>query len=481
MKKNNVVQNYIYNTSYQILALIAPLITTPYVSRILGATGIGIYSYAQSVATYFMLAGAVGTTIYGQREIAFVRDDKKRCSEIFWQITLLRGGGVFLCSLIYFIVFCFGAEYSTVYRVLMVEIIATAFDVSWFFMGLENFKVTVIRNTIIKIIGIVAVFLFVKTSDDVLIYTMCLTLPILIGNISLWISLPKYLVKINIHLRDIIKHLKPSLTLFLPQLAIEVYTVLDKTMLGIFASNINEVGYYTQASKIIKVALTLVTSLGTVMLPAMSYAFAQGKKDVIVKSIKKAFHFVFLIGFAILFGICGVARTFVPIFFGTGYDEVAILMVVISPIIIIIAMSNVIGKQYLLPTMQEKNYTISVIAGAVVNFVLNFILIVKFDAIGASIATVCAELSVLLVQAFLVRKQIHLFQCIFPAIKYLICGGIMCGVVSFIGDILGKGVKVLLIQIMAGIVVYTLELLLTRDSMLLEGINMIKKKGNKRR
>ncbi len=476
MKTNNVIKNYIYNTAYQLLVLIAPLITTPYVSRVLGATGIGIYSYAQSIATYFTLAGAVGTTIYGQREIAFARDDKKRRSEVFWQITILRFVGVFIFGFIYFIIFGFGNEYSLVYRVLMIEVIATAFDVSWFFMGLENFKVTVIRNTIIKLIGIIAVFLFVKSSDDVLIYTMCLTLPIFLGNISLWISLPKYLVKVDINSHDIIKHLKPSLVLFMPQLAIEVYTVLDKTMLGILASNINEVGYYTQASKIVKVALMVVTSLGTVMLPAMSYAFAQGKIDEIKNSIKKAFHFVFMLGFAILFGLCAVAKNFVPIFFGPGYDKVVVLMIAISPILIIIAMSNVIGKQYLLPTKQEKYYTISVFTGAIVNFILNWILIVEFDAIGASIATVCAETAVLLFQAYFVRNQLNLFKCLLPAIKYFIYGAIMGICVYLLGEVLGQGVLVLVIQIIVGVLIYAFELIITRDSMLIEGLNMILKK-----
>lgn len=479
MKKTSVVKNYIYNTSYQLLVLLAPLITTPYVSRALGATGIGIYSYAQSIATYFTLAGAVGTTIYGQREIAFVRDDKKRRSEIFWQVSLLRFAGVFIASLIYFFAFCFGAEYSAVYQILLVEVVATAFDISWFFMGLENFRLTVIRNTIIKLAGIIAVFIFVKSSDDVLIYTMCLTLPIFFGNISLWISLPKYLVKVNVNVSDVLRQLKPSLILFLPQLATEVYTVLDKTMLGFFASNIDEVGFYTQASKIIKVALMLVTSLGTVMLPAMSHAYAEGKKDVIVKSITKAFHFVFMLGFAILFGICGIAKKFVPIFFGTGYDSVVLLMIFISPIIIFIAMSNVIGKQYLLPTKQEKAYTVSVFTGAIVNFILNWILIIKYDAIGASIATVLAEFSVLFVQAFLVRKQLNLFRCFMPAVKYFICGAIMFIGVYFIGEVLGSGVWTLLIQIVAGIVIYFVELAITKDSMMAEGINMVMRKIRK--
>lgn len=250
-------------------------------------------------------------------------------------------------------------------------------------------------------------------------------------------------------------------------------------MLGFFASNIDEVGFYTQASKIIKVALMLVTSLGTVMLPAMSHAYAEGKKDVIVKSITKAFHFVFMLGFAILFGICGIAKKFVPIFFGTGYDSVVLLMIFISPIIIFIAMSNVIGKQYLLPTKQEKAYTVSVFTGAIVNFILNWILIIKYDAIGASIATVLAEFSVLFVQAFLVRKQLNLFRCFMPAVKYFICGAIMFIGVYFIGEVLGSGVWTLLIQIVAGIVIYFVELAITKDSMMAEGINMVMRKIRK--
>lgn len=479
--KKSMVKNYIYNTLYQILVLIAPLITTPYVSRVLGATGIGIYSYAQSIATYFVLVGAVGTTLYGQREIAYVQNDPKRRTEVFWEITIFRFAAVLLCTAIYFLIFGLHGQYTIIYRILTLEVLATAFDISWFFMGMENFKTIVIRNTIIKICGIVLIFLFVKQPEDVTLYTLCLTLPIFVGNISLWFRLNQYLVKLDRSVfGGIPNHIKPIFILFFPQVAAEVYLVLDKTMIGFLASDIDQVGYYTQAQKIIKIVLMIVTSLGTVMMPAMSAAFAQGKTDEIVKNIKLAFRFVFMLAFALMFGICAVAEKFVPVFFGNGYDLVVPLMIVISPILVIIGMSNVIGKQYLLPTKQQGAYTSSIVTGAVVNFILNSVLICQFDAVGASAATVAAELSVTFVQCWHVRKQLPMKECLRPLFRYLILGMIMFLTVWGIGKILPRGVVSLGIMIAVGVAVYFGELLITKDELLMIGKNMFRKKQRSR-
>lgn len=474
---NKFVKNYIYNTSYQILVLLAPLITTPYVSRILGAEGIGIYSYAQSIATYFVLVGSVGTTLYGQREIAFAQNNPERRTAIFWQITILRFVTVSICTIAYYLIFGMGEQYTEVYRILTFEVLATAFDISWFFMGIENFRLTVIRNTIVKLTGIVLIFVLVKTPEDIPLYTICLTLPIFIGNISLWFSLPRYLTRFQKEFfSGIPNHFKPILVLFLPQIATEVYLVLDKTMIGLLSTGVDQVGYYTQAQKIIKIALLIVTSLGTVMLPAMSAAFSQGKTDEIRKNIKASMRFIFMIAFALMFGICVVATRFVPFFFGKGYDLVVPLMIVISPILVIIGVSTVLGKQYLLPTMQQTAYTISVVIGAMVNFFLNLILIRFYDAVGASIATVMAELAVTLVQCWFVRKQLPLCEYLQLFFRYFVLGLIMFIVVWVIGKILPDTTISLIIMIVMGILIYLLELVLTRDCLIKLGIDMFLKK-----
>lgn len=471
--KNTIARNYIYNILYQVVILISPLITTPYVSRVLGVTGIGVYNYTRSIATYFVLIGSVGTTLYGQREIAYNQDAPKKYSKCFWEITIFRFIMISICTVIYLFTFGNDPNYQMVYRTLAIEVFATAFDISWFFMGMENFKITVIRNTIIKVIGIILVFVFVKSEKDIILYTLCLTLPILVGNVSLWFSLPQYLVKTKVNLSGIFHRIKPILILFIPQMATEIYTVLDKTMLGVLSTNIDEVGFYTQSEKITKIVLMIITSLGTVMLPAMSFAYAQGKTKEIISSIQKGFSFIFLSGFALLFGLDAIVKNFVPFFFGTGYDEVVPLIIVISPILIIIGTSNVIGRQYLLPTQQQAIYTGSVIGGSVVNIIMNFILIPHHNAIGASVATVIAEFTVTFIQCWFVRKQLPLRKIFTNGIKYLVLAFIMGCIVYITGDILGSGVCVLVIQILVGIAVYLFELFITKDQFLLEGIRII--------
>ena len=478
MKNRRLIKNYVYNTMYQILVLIAPLVTTPYVSRVLGVTNIGIYQYSQSIANYFVLIGAVGTTLYGQREIAYLYNKPVERSIAFWEIEIFRLVTTIICTIFYFLIFCIHGSYPQIYAILTLEVIATAFDISWLYMGLENFKITVIRNTIIKLTGVICVFLFVKSPDDLGIYTMCVTAPMLVGNLSLWFSLKTYLVKTNLTVTLLITgikvRLKPILVLFLPQVAQDVYLLLDKTMIGIFGSNIDQVGYYSQGQKIVKIVLLIVTSLGTVMLPTMSASFARGDTESIKKSVKTAFRFIYMLSCALLFGLCAIAPRFVPIFYGKGYEPVINLIIIISPILVIIATSNVIGKQYLLPTNQQKAYSLSIIAGACVNFFLNMILIHFWDAVGASIATVIAELAVTMVECWHVKEQLPLKQCLTSGIQYGVYGIIMFIVVRGAGVIVPQGkVWALGLMIIIGMTVYLAEMLLMKDPMVKMGLMFI--------
>lgn len=480
MGKTKIINNYIYNTLYQVLLLISPLIITPYISRVLGVVNIGTYDYTQSIATYFVLIGAVGTALYGRREIAYLQSSPEQRTKAFWEIELFRIVSVFLFSILYYIAFCNNGSNAILFRILTIEIIATAFDISWFFMGMEDFKLVVIRNSIIKIIGILCVFAFVKTEKDLFIYALCMTVPIFIGNMSLWFTIRRYTVDVELYKNELIcgikKRLKPILILFLPQIAVDVYTVLDKTMIGLLAADISQVGYYSQAQKVIKVVLALVTSIGTVMLPAMSAKFAKGEYDDIKNAIERVFKFVFMLSFALLFGICGVVSEFVPVFFGKGYEPVISLMIIISPIIVIIATSDVIGKQFLLPTNQQYYYTSSIIIGAVVNFILNILLIPSWNAIGASVATVVAELSVTFTQCVFVRKQLPLRDCFSGSLRYLCYGFVMFLVVRAVGKaFIAKQIIKLIVMIATGVLVYFIELIITKDETVYMGLSVLKK------
>lgn len=481
MEKKSVKKNYLYNVTYQILLIILPLLTAPYISRVLGAESIGIYSYALSISAYFITFGSLGVDLYAQREIAYYQDDKKNYSRTFWEITILRAVTMSISIFIFYFTFASNGEYQVFYKILLIELIGKCFDISWFFKGVEDFKKIVLRNLVIKILSIIAIFTLVKTPDDLNLYFWIYVLSVILGNLSLWLYLPKYVCKVEIQSLKIFRHLKPTISLFIPQIAIQVYTLLDKTMIGAIYEDKSEVGYYEQGQKIINMLLTVITSLGTVMLPRIANFFANNKKNEVKSYMEKSFNFVFLLAFPMIFGIIAVAEDFVPIFFGPGYDKVAILMSVISPILLFIGMSNVIGTQYLLPTKRQKEYTISVVIGSIVNICINGCLIWNYGALGASIGTVVAEFTVTLVQIIIVRKEFEFKKIFKLAINYIIASIIMFIVCKIVSVIPLNEIISLIIQVLAGIATYGLILIILKEKFVLNILRQLKEKIKDRR
>lgn len=480
MAKSKIVKNYIYNTAYQLLLIITPLITAPYISRVLGVTGVSVANYVYSIVTYFILFGTVGSSLFGQREVAYYQDDPVKRSSVLKEIFAFRIVMVSASIAVYLLTAVRMSKYGTVYLLMIFELIATAFDISWFFQGMEDFKKTVVRNVVVKLAGIALIFLFVKSPEDVNKYAVCMTLPTLLGNLSLWAYLPKYIVKSPFSVKSVLGYVKPMLALFLPQIAMEVYTVLDKTMLGQFSANIDEVGYYTYSQHIVKMLLQIIASLGVVMLPAMANAFAKNDNKKITEMMGNSFKFVFMLGCPMMFGIAAVANNLVVWFYGDGYEPVGPLIMLISPIILIIGVSTITGRQFLLPTKRQSAFTVSVFCGAAVNFVLNLCLISRFGAIGASVATVVAEATVTAVQLFSVRKYLPLGKYFKENIKYLLFGAVMFAAVFALAQVT-SGILGTVIQVAVGGAVYLLLLVVTKDEILFKYAHIllgkIKKSG----
>ena len=476
MAKKSVAKNYIFNLSYQILIMILPLITTPYLSRVLGAKNIGIYSYTLSITTYFILFGSLGVAMYGQREIAYLQDNKKERTKTFYEILFMRFITLGISMIIFYFSFCVHGEYKIYYLILLIEIVANSLDISWFFQGMEEFKKTVLRNTLVKIISLVCIFSFVKTADDLGKYFLIYVLSNILGNLSLWLYLPKYTEKIKFKELKIFRHLKPTFWLFIPQVATQIYTVLDKTMIGTIVSDKSEVGYYEQAQKIVKLLMTMATSLGTVMMPRIAHTYAKGDKNKLKQYMNKSFAFITILAFPLMFGISSVVSSFVPMFYGSGYDKVKILIAIISPIIVAIGLSNVVGTQYLLPTKQQAKYTISVTTGAIVNLILNLLLIKSFKSVGASISTVIAEFAVTGVQFYLVRDQIKIKDVFKISYKYIIASVIMFIISICVGSLITNNLLSILIQVVVSIVVYFGILIIMKDKFLNEIIEVFKSK-----
>ena len=479
MKQKSISKNYLYNLFYQILVIVMPLITTPYLSRVLGAEAIGIYSYTLSIATYFILFGTLGISLYGQREIAYVQEDDKKRSITFWEILFLKIITMTISIFIFWVTYGMHGQYKIYYRILVIELISQCIDISWFFQGIEEFKKTVIRNSIVKLIFAICIFMFVKSPNDLIKYIVIIAGANLFGNMSLWMYIPKYIQKVAIKDLHVFKHLKPTILLFIPQIAVQIYTVLDRTMLGIIIEDKSEVGFYEQAQKVVKLLLTLITSLGTVMVPRMASTFAKGDKEQLKKYMYSSFSFVFFLAFPIMAGLILISGEFVPIFFGQGYEKVAVLINVIVPITLFIGLSNIIGTQYLLPTKRQTEFSISVIVGAIVNFILNIIVIKKYASIGASITTVIAEFLVTAVQFYFVRKEIDIKTVLRLSKNNIIATVIMFVIVYITTKVLTlHGIYSIIIQITEGCIIYGIILILLKDSLVNDVLNKVNEKRN---
>lgn len=469
-----MIKNFIFNLVYQILIVILPLITVPYISRVLGPQNVGIYGYTNSIVQYFILLASLSCNLYGSRQIAYVKDDKEKLNKTFWEIVILKGLISIAVIIVYylFVHFYIPNEYKLFSLIQIISIFTVLIDISWFFIGMEDLKKTVSRNLVVKLISLGLIFTLVKSSSDLLKYIGIIVISDFIGQGILWFYIKRYIKFENVKLQQSFKHLLPMIRLFIPQIAIQVYVVLDKTMIG-YLTNVAEVGYYDMAQKIVKLPLGVVTSLGLVLLPRISNLYANGEDEKIKYYITKSLNFVLFLALPIYFGILGISSNLVLWFLGESFAKSATIMKITSMIIVFIGMSNVIGVQLMLPLGKEKEFTISVTTGAVINFVLNSILIVKFASIGASISTVIAEFSVTLVQFIIMKKYFDLKQITKELIKYFIASILMFMVITLVGEIiLIKGILLTFIQIVLGIVVYFVILHFLKSEM----FNFIKEK-----
>ena len=384
--------NIILNTLYQILTLVTPLITAPYISRVIGADGIGIYSFTNSIQMYFAMFAALGTASYGAREISMNRNDVVKRSKLFWEIELLTVLTTLFCVIGWGIWIYFNKQYVLLYSILTISLFSVMADVSWFYVGLEQFKYIVFQNAIFKFVGIVAIFAFVKTQNDLCFYVFSMVATVFLSNLSMWVYLPKFLMKVNFRELNILRHFKETIIYFIPTIATSIYTILDKTLIGIYSINGLENGYYEQTTKIINMCKTLVfASVNTVLGSRIAYLFAENKTDEIKKKIEDSMDFILFSGIGIAFGLYGVAEVFVPWFFGAGYEKVIVLLQLMCPIIVIIGISNCLGAQYYTPAGFRAVSARFLIVGAVVNLILNLCFIPSLGSIGAVIASLIAE------------------------------------------------------------------------------------------
>ncbi len=475
-----VIKNYLYNASYQILNMLIPLITVPYISRVLGAHDVGINEYTNSWVTFFYLMGQMGVTLYGNREVAYHREDLYERSRTFWGVESLQVFTVSASLLAYlFAVFTFSTTFKYYFLMQGLWIVATGLDISWYFMGLENFRVTVVRNSVVRLVSVFLIFTFVKNVNDLGKYILILGGTQLVGNLTLWPYLRGNVVWVNIKKWHPFKHFYPALLLFIPTITTQVYLVLNRLMLGRMSTQ-TALGNFGQSDKIVKFVLAVVTATGTVMLPHVANKFAKGDIKGVRESLYSSFNFVSAVSIPMMFGLMAISQVFAPWFLGQQFLPSGKIMFIEAPIIVLIAWSNVTGTQYLMPVNRVKEFTTSVTIGAVSNVIFNLFLIEAWGANGAALATVGSEFLVTASQLVMIRKTISRRRLFHEQWKYFGSGLIMFIVVNRISVTINMTIANLVLEVLVGALIYILGLVLTQASIIGEAQKLISQRFSKK-
>lgn len=430
---SSVKKNLSLQTAYQLLSTCMPLITAPYLARKLGASQLGIFSFTSSIVAYFTLFAMLGTVNYGTRCIASVKDDREKRSKVFSSIFLFQlfvTIVAIIAYVVYLLFFC--SENRTIALIQGVALISCLLNINWLFFGVEDFQITVTRSIIIKILSVVLILVLVKKESDLWLYTLIMLGSTLLSNAILFLYLPRYVSFTNVSVGELKEHIKPNLVLFIPLLAMTVYHTMDKTMLGAL-STYEQSGFYYNSDKVVQIPYMVINGIATVMLPRMSYLLADNKQKEADQLFVTTLEGVAAVCIAISCGIAAVSKEFIPIFFGKGYDECILITIVFTPILLIKGFAVIARTQYLIPMKMENEFTKSVVGGAIVNLILNLILIPPYGAMGAAIATVVAELVACSMQFVSLRgRKLGLGKLFVKTLLYGIIGFAMIAIVRLV-------------------------------------------------
>lgn len=481
-KKASLKKNFVLNALLTMSGFIFPLITFPYVSRVLLAGGYGKVEFGTSVIATFSIFAQLGIPTYGIRACAKVRDNREELTRTAHELLLIN----LITTVLTYVALVVAIMVVPKYReerllliIMSLTMMLTSIGMEWLYKALEQYKYITIRSLVFKAIGVVAMFLLIHSEEDYIIYGAITIFAASASNILNLVNAHKYIGFRPVGGYDLRRHLKPIAIFFAMACATTIYTHLDNNMLGLMTTDV-DVGYYGAAVKIKNILVTIVTSLGAVLLPRASYYVEQGNMEEFRRITAKALNFVFLLAAPLTVYFTLFAKEGILLLSGDGFIGAITPMQVIMPTLFFIGITNILGIQILVPTGREKIVLYSEIAGAIVDVIINALLIPRMQATGAAIGTVVAEFVVLAVQYYVLRKEIgYAFRKI---CYWKIIAGIALGsVLSLAAMYLGLGVFfTLLVSAILFFGSYGLFLLMTKEGLMTELLNQVLDKIKKK-
>ena len=447
-----VLKNYLYNLSYQLLVIVLPVITTPYITRVFSSSALGSYGYYNSIVTYFILLATLGVANYGTKEIS---GHRKEVQKTFWGIYTLQVLATCLALVLYIAVcLIIPSMNNLIAYILGFSLLSRGLDISWLFQGMEDFKKITVRNTAVKLLGVASIFIFVKKPSDLYLYIVLLVGYDLLGQLSMWLPAREHIGRPHLDIVYAKQHIKPVILLFLPQIAISLYITLDRTMLGALSST-TDVGIYDQALKFLNILLTIVTSLGSVMLPRVSNLLSSGNQKAVNKLHEMSFLVYNLVIFPMVAGILIVNKDFVNFFLGKDFQDARYAIAIMVFRMFFIGWTNIMGIQILIPHNKNREFMLSTTIPAFFSIGLNILLIPSLGYIGASIVSVATEGLVWLIQLYFTRSYLKEIKILPSMLKILAASLVMYGILYVIQPLIHfPSVVNVLISALLGLLIY---------------------------
>ncbi|MDR1794431.1 MAG: polysaccharide biosynthesis C-terminal domain-containing protein [Erysipelotrichaceae bacterium] len=476
-----ILRNYFYNVLYQVVVLALPFFTTAYLSRTLGIESLGISEIVSARVQWFALFGVLGMQLYGIREIAKARDDKETLSKTFFELFVLQVVMVLLVSVLFLLSLQFQTTYLLYSYMQLLALVTAALDIAWFFYGIEDYKIASLRNIFVRILGVVLMYLLVKSPADLGIFIFINLGTSLFAQLIMLTQLRKYIRFVKVTLSGVMKHFWPNVLLFFPQLASSVFSLINVSLLEKYSPQ--EVQLYKQAQNFIRMFLLLITSIGQVVLARVANIYAKKEEAKTRELLEVVMLFAFFAAIPMIGGLCVVVPNFIPWFLPADFQPVTGLIIVASPMILFLSMTNVYGVQYMIPAGLMKQYVFSIICGIIVNLGLDLLLLPSYQSLGSTIANVCGEAVVLIVQMYLLKDKLKLKLDFMEIGRISLSAAIMIVAVYGFSQLLswqGSSARLLLqngAQALLGVGIYLTSMILLRSSFLKLVIDRLKRKN----
>ena len=470
----NIRYNFLMNFILTISNFLFPLITFPYVSRVLGPNGMGISSFAMSIISYFVILATLGSATYGIRACSQVGENKDELSKVTHEIIFINLITMIISYLfLYFCVHFFDGLHENKASIAIASfmILLNVCSVEWFYRGIEKYTYITIVSLLFKLIALVSSFIFIQKTSDYFSFILISVISLSGSGIINLLNIKKYINFKFYNDYNLKKHIKPMLTFFFMSLAISVYTYTDSVLLGLL-TNLDEVGFYNVAVRIKGILISIVTSLGVVLLPKLSLYIKKGMMNEFSSLLILSLRFIVALSLPLVIFFIFFAKETILLLSGEQYFNSIPLLQISLVAVIIVGITNILGIQMLVPLGKERKLFVSVLCGALINVVANFTLIPFLSSVGAAISMVLAEFTILLIQIYFLKKYMFLFMKV-NYIKVILSSLISLGVVSiFRSFIFDNNFLLLLCSGSIFFIIYLITLLLLKERILIDVLKL---------